>query len=83
MQNKVFSEGKNKFCLNSNNGPLKPNTYMHSEYLNLAHHKPKWEKRLKNRSKVKGIVFNITFNNISDLSWQSVLLVESLTNFIT
>jgi hypothetical protein len=23
---KVFSEGKHNFCLNSNNGPLKPNT---------------------------------------------------------
>jgi hypothetical protein len=33
------------------------------------------------------LVFNITFNNISVLSWRTVLLVEdtgvSLTNFIT
>jgi hypothetical protein len=41
--------------------------------------------------RVRVVVFNATFNNISVISWQSVLLVEkngvpekkTLTNFIT
>ena len=53
---------------------------------------------LSYRVNVRVLVFNVTFNNISVISWQSVLLVEetvvpgenhvltcrmSLTNFIT
>jgi hypothetical protein len=31
---------------------------------------------MQQHNRVKVVVFNTTFNNISDISWQSVLLVE-------
>jgi hypothetical protein len=34
--------------------------------------------RYQNRVRVKVMVFNVTFNNISVISWQSVLLVEEI-----
>jgi len=30
----------------------------------------------KNNLKVRVMVFNVTFNNISDISWRSVLLIQ-------
>jgi hypothetical protein len=46
--------------------------------ISVYHH---WSGRVESRSgEVYSILFNATFNNITDISWQSVLFVEKTTD---